>query len=100
MLYRTGTLAFGWTSSLVFSFHEGRAYRHLGTKRQAEGPTGPSMFAIRSLLRNLASTLGPDRFILACLDDSYSLSMHDGVVQGTLDFRMRGSCQYVQSNQL
>jgi hypothetical protein len=40
---------------------------------------GPLMFSlgIRSLLRDLASTLGPDRLILGYLDDIYILSPDD-----------------------
>ncbi|GFZ52259.1 hypothetical protein JCM24511_10032 [Saitozyma sp. JCM 24511] len=49
---------------------------------------GPLMFSlgIRSLLRDLASTLGPDRLILAYLDDIYILSQDDWALEQTLAF--------------
>jgi predicted RecB family endonuclease len=47
---------------------------------------GPLMFSlgVRSLLRDLASTLGPDRLILAYLDDIYILSTDDQALEQTL----------------
>jgi hypothetical protein len=49
---------------------------------------GPLMFSlgIRSLLRDLASTLGPGRLILAYLDDIYILSPDDLALEQTLAF--------------
>jgi hypothetical protein len=49
---------------------------------------GPLMFSlgIRSLLRDLASTLGPDRLILAYLDDIYILSPDELALEQTLAF--------------
>jgi uncharacterized protein YfaA (DUF2138 family) len=41
---------------------------------------------IRSLLRDLASALGPYRLILAYLDDIYILSPDDQVLEQTLAF--------------
>jgi hypothetical protein len=49
---------------------------------------GPLIFSpgIRSLLRDLASTLGPGRLILAYLDDIYILSPDDQALEQTLAF--------------
>jgi hypothetical protein len=49
---------------------------------------GPLMFSLgtRSLLRHLASTFGPDRLILAYLDDIYILSPDDLALEQTLVF--------------
>jgi hypothetical protein len=49
---------------------------------------GRLMFSlgIRSLLRDLASTLGPDRLILAYLDDVYIISPDDLSLEQTLTF--------------
>jgi hypothetical protein len=88
VLYRAGRWAYGCTSSLVLSSPEGR---HTITSAQGVrrgDPMGPLMFSlvIRSLLRNLASTLGPDRLILAYLDDIYILSPDDLALEQTLAF--------------
>jgi hypothetical protein len=88
ILYRAGRWAYGCTSSLVLGSPEGR---HIITSAQGvrQGdPMGPLMFSlgIRSLLRDLASTLGPDRLILAYLDDIYILSPDDQVLDQTLAF--------------
>jgi hypothetical protein len=49
---------------------------------------GPLMFSLGmpSLLRDLASTLGPDRLILAYLDDIYIPSPDDSALEQTLAF--------------
>jgi hypothetical protein len=49
---------------------------------------GPIMFSlrIRSLLRDLASSVGPDRLILAYLDDIYILSPDDLALEQILAF--------------
>jgi hypothetical protein len=49
---------------------------------------GPLMFSlgIRPLLRDLASALGPDRLILAYLDDIYILSPNDWALEQKLAF--------------
>jgi hypothetical protein len=80
--------AYGCTSSLVLGSPEGR---HIITSAQGvrQGdPMGPLMFSlgIRSLLRDLATTLGPDRLILAYLDDIYILSPDDLTLEQTLAF--------------
>ncbi|GFZ50356.1 hypothetical protein JCM24511_08113 [Saitozyma sp. JCM 24511] len=72
---------------LVLSSPEGR---HIITSAQGvrQGdPMGPLMFSfgIRSLLRDLAANLGPDRLILAYLDDIYILSP-DSALEQTLAF--------------
>jgi hypothetical protein len=88
ILYRAGRWAYGRTSSLVLGSPEGR---HTITSaqgvRQGE-PMGPLMFSlgIRSLLRDVASPLGPDRLILAYLDDIYILSPDDKALEQTLAF--------------
>jgi hypothetical protein len=86
ILYRAGRWAYGCTSSLVFGSPEGR---HIITSAQGVrpgDPMGPLMFSlgIRSLLRDLASILGPDRLILAYLDDIYILSPDDQALEQTL----------------
>jgi hypothetical protein len=86
ILYRAGRWAYGCTSSLVLGSPEGR---HIITSAQGvrQGdPMGPLMFSlgIRSLLRDLASALGPDRLILAYLDDLYILSPDDLALEQTL----------------
>jgi hypothetical protein len=86
VLYRAGRWAYGCTSSLVLGSPEGR---HIITSAQGvrQGdPMGPLMFSlgIRSLLRDLASALGPDRLILAYLDDIYILSPDDQALEQTL----------------
>jgi hypothetical protein len=55
--------------------------------RQAD-PVGPLMLSlvIRSLLRDLASAVGPDRLILAYLDDIYILSPDDSALEQILAF--------------
>jgi hypothetical protein len=88
ILYRAGRWAYGCTSSLVLGSPEGR---HIITSAQGvrQGdPMGPLMFSlgIRSLLRDLAATLGPDRLILAYLDDIYILSPDDQALEQTLAF--------------
>ena len=88
ILYRAGRWAYGCTSSLVLSSPEGR---HIITSAQGvrQGdPMGPLMFSlgIRSLLRDLASALGPNRLILAYLDDIYILSPDDSALEQTLAF--------------
>ncbi|GFZ47034.1 hypothetical protein JCM24511_04260 [Saitozyma sp. JCM 24511] len=87
ILYRAGRWAYGRTSSLVLGSPEGR---HIITSAQGvrQGdPMGPPMFSlgIRSL-RDLASTLGPDRLILAYLDDICILSPDDSALEQTLAF--------------
>jgi hypothetical protein len=51
-------------------------------------PMGPLMFSlgIRSVLRGLASTLGPDGLILAYLDDIYILSSYELALEQTQAF--------------
>jgi hypothetical protein len=76
VLYRAGRWAYGCTSSLVLGSPEGRHIIHSAQGVRQGDPMGPLMFSlgIRSLLRDLASALGPDRLILAYLDDIYILS--------------------------
>jgi hypothetical protein len=88
ILYRAGRWAYGCTSSLVLGSPEGR---HIITSAQGvrQGdPMGPLMFSlgILSLLRDLASALGPNRLILAYLDDIYILSPDDQALEQTLAF--------------
>ncbi|GFZ48405.1 hypothetical protein JCM24511_06153 [Saitozyma sp. JCM 24511] len=51
-------------------------------------PLGPLIFSvgIQALLDDLATTLGPDRFILAYLDDIYILSNHPNTLEGVQAF--------------
>ncbi|GFZ44313.1 hypothetical protein JCM24511_02035 [Saitozyma sp. JCM 24511] len=64
VLYRAGRWAYGCTSSLVLSSPDDTL----------------------SPLQDLASTLGPDRLILAYLDDIYILSPDDKALEQTLAF--------------
>jgi hypothetical protein len=77
-----------WHRTRVLSSPEGR---HIITSAQGvrQGdPKGRSMFSVgmRSLVRDLASTLGPDRLNLAYLDDIYILSPGDLALEQTLAF--------------
>jgi hypothetical protein len=77
-LYRAGKWAYGTPSDLVSTNRETGATHSLSSAqgvRQGD-PLGPHMFSlgIRALLDDLASTLGPQRLILAYLDDIYILS--------------------------
>jgi hypothetical protein len=86
ILYRAGRWAYGCTSSLVLGSPEGRHIIISAQGVRQGDPMGPLMFSlgIRSLLRDLASTLGPDRLILAHLDDIYILSPDDKALEQTL----------------
>ena len=88
ILYRAGRWAYGCTSSLVLGSPEGRHIINSAQGVRQGDPMGPLMFSlgIRSLLRDLASALGPDRLILAYLDDIYILSPDDQALEQTLAF--------------
>jgi hypothetical protein len=88
ILYRAGRWAYGCNSSLVLGSPEGRHIIHSAQGVRQGDPMGPLMFSlgIRSLLRDLASTLGPERLILAYLDDIYILSPDDQALEQTLAF--------------
>ena len=78
-LYRAGRWAYGTSSDLVLSDE-----RILSSQGVRQGdPLGPLLFslAIRSLLTDLSTALGPHRRILAYLDDVYILSA-DGMTMG------------------
>src|SRR5689334_6856502 len=76
------------TSSLALGSPEGRHIIDSAQGVRQGDPMGPLMFSlgIRSLLRELAAILGPERLILAYLDDIYILSPDDLALEQTLAF--------------
>jgi hypothetical protein len=77
-LYRAGKWAYGTPSDLILTNRKTGATHSLYSAPgvQQGDPLGPLIFSlgIRQLLDDLASTLGPERLILAYLDDIYILS--------------------------
>jgi hypothetical protein len=87
-LYRAGRWAYVCTSSLVLGSPEGRHIINSAQGVWQGDPMGSLMFSlgIPSLLRDLASALGPDRLILPYLDHIYILSPDDRALEQTLAF--------------
>jgi hypothetical protein len=88
ILYRDGRRAYGCTSSLVLGSSEGRHILTLAQGVRRGDRMRPLMFSlgVRSLLRDLASPLGPDGLILAYLDDIYIFSPDEVDLEQTLAF--------------
>jgi hypothetical protein len=89
-LYRAGKWAYGTSSDLVLTSREaGTSYRLSSAQGVHQGdPLGPLMFSLgfRALLDDLATTLGPQRLILAYLDDIYILSNDPKALEGVQAF--------------